>query len=63
MSGRDFTMSSQTLIETWLRIDAAAKPKVYKQVASSAEVRSLSYWLEIIFSAGIATFGDRKSVV
>lgn len=50
-------MSSQTVVETWLRIDASAKPKVYKEVASSAELRSLSYWLEIIFSAGIATFG------
>ena len=44
-------------LQTWLRIQASAKPKVYQQVFESTEINSLSYWLEIFFSAGIATFG------
>ena len=41
----------------WLRIRASAKPKVYEQVFETAEIDNPSYWLEIFFSAGIATFG------
>ena len=33
------------------------KPKVCEQVFEATEITSLSYWLEIFFSAGIATFG------
>ncbi|MEO8049271.1 MAG: DUF389 domain-containing protein [Acidobacteriota bacterium] len=42
---------------TWLRIDSKTKPRVYAQVFNSAEMDQLTYWLEIFFSAGIATFG------
>ena len=44
-------------LQAWLRIPADAKPKVYRQVFEATEIGSLSYWLEIFFSAGIATFG------
>lgn len=44
-------------LQTWLRIDASAKPKVYRQVFKTAEINSLTYWLELILSAGIAAFG------
>ncbi len=44
-------------LQTWLGIQAGAKPKVYTQILTASEIGSLSYWLEIFFSAGIATFG------
>ena len=44
-------------LQTWLRINAGDKPKVYQRVFEATEFISLSYWLEIFFSAGIATFG------
>ncbi len=44
-------------LQAWLRVDASVKPKVYEQVFAATEITSLSYWLEIFFSAGIATFG------
>jgi uncharacterized hydrophobic protein (TIGR00271 family) len=44
-------------LETWLRINPDAKPKVYAQVFAASEITSFSYWLEILFAAGIATFG------
>ena len=44
-------------LQAWLRVEANAKPRVYEQVLAATEINSLSYWLEIVFSAGIATFG------
>ncbi len=44
-------------LQTWLGIQAGTKPKVYAQVFAASEIGSLSYWLEIFFAAGIATFG------
>ncbi len=44
-------------LQAWLRVDASAKPRVYEQVFAATEITNLSYWLEIFFSAGIATFG------
>jgi uncharacterized hydrophobic protein (TIGR00271 family) len=44
-------------LQAWLHIHSSAKPEVYRQVFASSELNSLSYWLEIFFSAGIATFG------
>jgi uncharacterized hydrophobic protein (TIGR00271 family) len=46
-----------TRFQLWLGLDPARKPKIYAQIYDSAEISSLNYWLEIIFSAGIATFG------
>jgi uncharacterized hydrophobic protein (TIGR00271 family) len=48
---------AQSRLETWLGIHPGAKPKVYEQVFAAAAINSLSYWLEIFFSAGIAAFG------
>ncbi len=48
---------SHTRFQIWLRIDEGAKPKVYSQVFESARILNLNYWLEIVFSAAIATFG------
>jgi uncharacterized hydrophobic protein (TIGR00271 family) len=44
-------------IEKSLRIDPRSKPRVYAQVCEAAEVASVNYWLELVFSAGIATLG------
>ena len=48
---------AQTRLQVWLRIDERTKPKMYGQVFESARISSLNYWLEIVFSAAIATFG------
>ncbi len=40
-----------------LRINERTKPKMYGQVFESARISSLNYWLEIVFSAALATFG------
>jgi len=47
----------QTRLQQWLRIDPQQKPKVYAQIFDTAEISSLNYWLEIVFSAGIAALG------
>ena len=44
-------------LQTWLRVHPSARPKVYRQVFETTKINSLSYWLEIFFSAGIGTFG------
>lgn len=47
----------RTRIQTWLRIDPGKMPGVYAQAFEAARISSLSYWLEIVFSAAIAVFG------
>jgi uncharacterized hydrophobic protein (TIGR00271 family) len=47
----------QTRLQQWLRIDPQQKSKVYAQIFNTAEISSLSYWLEIVFSASIAALG------
>lgn len=44
-------------LQTWLGIEAGTKPKVYAQISAASDIARLSYWLEIFFAAGIATFG------
>jgi uncharacterized hydrophobic protein (TIGR00271 family) len=44
-------------IERLLRVDPHSKPRIYTQVLDATEISSLNYWLELLFSAGIATFG------
>ncbi|MBE0659955.1 MAG: DUF389 domain-containing protein, partial [Bryobacteraceae bacterium] len=44
-------------IEHLLRVSPLAKPRVYEMVFRGSDVVSLSYALELIFSAGIATLG------
>jgi uncharacterized hydrophobic protein (TIGR00271 family) len=44
-------------LQRWLKIDPAGKPAIYSHVYATAELTNLSYWLEILFSAGIATLG------
>lgn len=44
-------------IERLLHIEPDSKPKVYLQVFKSAEFFDLNYILELLLSAGIATFG------
>jgi len=46
-----------TRLQQWLRIRTHQRPVVYVQVYETAEFSALSYWLEIIFSAGIAALG------
>lgn len=49
--------SEQPLFLVWLRIAPRTRPDVYAQVFASTQIGCLSYWLEIFFSAGIATLG------
>ncbi|MGA7413461.1 MAG: DUF389 domain-containing protein, partial [Bryobacteraceae bacterium] len=51
------TNARRRRLETWLGIHPSSKAQVYKQVSSAAAIDSLSYWLEVFFSTGIATFG------
>lgn len=51
---------SRWRFQTLLGINAD-KPKVFEQVFAGARINSLSYWLEIFVSAGIATFGWSKT--
>ena len=44
-------------LESLLRIDHDTKPQVYMRVFEGADPASLNYWLELSFSAGIATLG------
>ncbi len=44
-------------IEKLLRIDPESKPKVYLTVFDGADIQNVNYWLELLLSAGIATFG------
>ena len=56
----------RTRIEHLLAVDQESKPKVYMQVFDAAEIFSLNYALELLLSAGIATFGlvlDSPAVV
>ncbi len=62
----DSAFGVRARIEQSLRIDPKSKPRVYAQVYESAEIASLNYWLELVFSAGIATLGlvlDSPAVV
>ncbi len=46
-----------TRFQKWLNIDPQDRPKVYAQIYNATALLSLNYWLGIVFSAGIATFG------
>lgn len=46
-----------TRLQRWLGVDQARKSLAYAQICETADISSLNYWLEIIFSAGIATLG------
>ncbi len=47
----------RSTISDALHIDPATKPRLYRQIYESAEITSLSYILELVFAAGIATLG------
>jgi uncharacterized hydrophobic protein (TIGR00271 family) len=55
------SMSAATLksthLQQWLQIESQHKPEVYAQICNTVDLSNLNYWLEIIFSAGIATLG------
>src|SRR5665213_3674686 len=60
MGSPETTKMSETgrwRLQAWLRVHPSAKPKVYRQVFETTSINSVSYWLEIFFSAGIGTFG------
>jgi uncharacterized hydrophobic protein (TIGR00271 family) len=40
-----------------LQVEDEHKPKIYQMVFQGAEVADLNYWLELVFSMGIATLG------
>lgn len=56
-SQRENAIARNTPLQKWLRIDQEQKPKAYAHIYASAEMSSMNYWLEIVFSAGIAAFG------
>jgi uncharacterized hydrophobic protein (TIGR00271 family) len=47
----------QPQIERFLRIKPESKPDVYLTVFDGADVENLNYWIELVLSAAIATFG------
>lgn len=47
----------QPQIERFLRIKPESKPEVYLTVFDGADVENLNYWIELVLSAAIATFG------
>ncbi len=49
--------SIRAQLERLLRIQPQAKPRLYAEVFEGSDLASLNYWLELIFSAGIATLG------
>jgi uncharacterized hydrophobic protein (TIGR00271 family) len=51
------TDAGQTRFQRWMLIEERTKPTLYNQVFESSRVLCLNYWLEIVFSAAIATFG------
>ena len=50
-------MFLRTMVERLLGIDQASKPQVYMGIVEAADLGNLNYWLELAFSAGIATLG------
>ena len=50
-------LSIRGRLDQLLHIDQATKPQVYMQVFEGADLANLNYWLELSFSAGIATLG------
>jgi uncharacterized hydrophobic protein (TIGR00271 family) len=46
-----------TRLDHWLRIDPLKKPAVAAQIYASADISDLTYWIQIILSAGIAALG------
>ena len=46
-----------TRLDRWLRLDPLKKPDIAAHIYQAADVSDLNYWLEIVFSAGIAAFG------
>jgi uncharacterized hydrophobic protein (TIGR00271 family) len=51
------SIARETHLQRWLHINPAQRPAIYAAVYANAEISSLNYWLEIIFSAGIAAMG------
>ena len=49
--------ASRSPIERSLRIDEETKPQAYMRIFDSSDSADLNYWLELSFSAGIATLG------
>ncbi|MEP7362147.1 MAG: DUF389 domain-containing protein [Acidobacteriota bacterium] len=50
-------MSLRHAISHALRIDDESKPRLYRQIYDSADIRSPNYMLDLLFAAGIATLG------
>ena len=44
-------------LQLWLDVKTQDQPKVYADIGEAASISNLGYWLAIVFSAGIATFG------
>ncbi len=51
------TALRETRLQKWLKVGAHERPAIYAQVYETADLFSVSYWLEIFFSAGIAALG------
>lgn len=50
-------IARETRFQRWLKVKTDERPKIYAQVYETADLSSVSYWLEIFFSAGIAALG------
>ena len=47
----------QRSVDRWLRLRESSKPDVYRQVAATAHINDVPYWLQLFFSSVIATLG------
>ena len=54
---RLITQKFRTTAALWLGVTAKRKEELYLDLSRAATLRDASYWLQILFSAGIATLG------
>ncbi|HWB32154.1 MAG TPA: DUF389 domain-containing protein [Acidobacteriaceae bacterium] len=57
-TGTPVTVPAHTThLQRWLRMNPEQRPAIYAQIYQGADFSSPAYWLEIVFSAGIAALG------
>jgi uncharacterized hydrophobic protein (TIGR00271 family) len=53
----DFWQNSRNWLARQMGVDEQRKTEVYLEISQSATLRDATYWLQIVFAAGIATLG------
>ena len=49
--------NSRNWLGTQMGVDEQRKAEVYLEISQAATLRDASYWLQVVFAAGIATLG------